>query len=382
MSPTVLFVSKPVDPPNNDGTKHVVLTLAQHLCRYQARVMTTRLVRHIAEGIEVEPIYESASSYAPSLRNNLRAVRHLALGPKSSIWNFVFAPNSRSSQMGRWLKALKRTPVVQTIASRPREFEPISSLLFGDVIVAQSRDTRDRVLSSWADQAGPKATPPRVEVILPPLGAVTIPTMDDTHRVRNHLGLGPDVPILLYPGDLEVSHGARLVKAAAVVIAQRHPTATVVFAYRDKTPRAAELAAELKRELNPQRVRLVREARDILALVRTSAAVLFPVDDLYGKIDIPIILLQAMALSTPIVTYDHGPLADLGGVEVVRAGDPFALADAGLALIDEHGRRGRCIEAQMRAVEANHNAARAAAAYERLYDDLLAGSAGRANSDS
>lgn len=375
MPPTVLFVSKPVDPPINDGTKHIVLTLAQHLVRYHPRVMTTREVRQVADRVEVDAIYESASSYAPSLLNNLRAARHLALGPTAQLWNFVFAPNKRSSQMGRWLMALRRTPVVQTIASRPREFERLDRLLFGDIVVAQSRDTRDRLLAGWAADVAGREKPPRIEVIGPPLGSIRIPTLDDTSAVRRELGLGLDVPILLYPGDLEVSHGARLVKAAAVVMAQRHPTAVVVFAYRDKTSNAVQIASELLRELNPSRVRLVRETRNILALIRTSAAVLFPVDDLFGKVDIPIVLLQAMALSTPIVTYGQGPLADLEGVEVVRTGDPFALADAALALIDDYDRRSRCVDAQKHALERNHDATRVAAAYEALYDELLVGSA-------
>ena len=57
---------------------------------------------------------------------------------------------------------------------------------------------------------------------------------------------------------------------------------------------------DLRRDLNPSRVRLVREAPDILALLRTSAAVLFPVEDLYGKVDIPIVLLSALENGSPL----------------------------------------------------------------------------------
>lgn len=370
MLPSVLFVSKPVDPPVNDGTKHFVMTLASYLGRHVPRVMTTRQVRDLGHKILADAVYESASSYAPSLMNNLRAARHLATGPRSDLWNFVFAPNLRSSQMGRFLKMMRRVPVVQTIASRPRHFEQANQLLFGDVIVAQSRDTRDRLCEAWDKAAHRPGSTPKIELIPPPIGRVRIPTLDETMAVRRSLDLASNTPILLYPGDLEVSHGARIVKATAVVTMQRHPTAVVVFAYRDKSPRSEQIAGELMRDLNPKRVRFVREAPDILALVRTSAALLFPVDDLYGKIDIPIVLLEAMALSTPVVTYRHGPLSDLEGVEVVRMGDPLALADIAVALIDDHGRRTRCIEAQLQTVERNHDAARAAAAYEKIYDSL------------
>lgn len=373
MAPSVLYVSKPVDPPINDGTKHIVLTLARRLTRYSPRVMTTRNVRELGAPLLVDPIYDSANSYAPSLVNNLRAARHLAFGAKTELWNFVFAPNVRSSQMGRWLKAMRRVPVVQTVASRPKRFEQVERLLFGDVIVTQSRDTRARLLDAVATESGANAHAKncRIEVIPPPLGEVQVPSMDDTTSVRRSLDIGLDVPILLYPGDLEVSHGARMVKAAASIIAARHPTAVVVFAYRSKTMGAATVAAELMRDLEPSRVRFVREVPDIRSLVRTSAAVLFPVDELWGKIDIPIVLLEAMALSTPVITYHEGPLAELEGVETVRTADPLDLAAASLAFIDDHGRRGQCIEAQLRAVQGNHDATRIAQAYESLYDSLL-----------
>jgi phosphatidylinositol alpha-1,6-mannosyltransferase len=371
MQPSVLFVSKPVDPPINDGTKHIVTTIASHLTRYDARVMTTRKVSSLEyERVQVDPIYAPASSYAPSVLNNVRAARHLALERQAQLWNFVFAPNLRSSQMGRWLKAMRRIPVVQTVASRPREFTDVQRLLFGDVVVAQSEDTRRRLQKGWLEDkaSGPC---PRIEVILPPLGDVRVPTLEDTTGIRRSLQLGPDVPILLYPGDIEFSHGARLVKAAASIVTDRHPTAIVVFAYRDKTRDAGPAASQLMRDLNPKRVRLVREAADILALVRTSAAVLFPVDDLYGKVDLPIILLEAMALSTPVVTVDVGPLAELRGVEQVPLGDPIALANASLALIDDHARRARCIDTQLRAVRERHDAQQAASRYESVYDTML-----------
>ena len=154
MAQTVQFVSKPVDPPINDGTKHIVLTLAKQLERYTPRVMTTRDVLQVGDGILIDAIYDKASHYAPSLFNNLRAAKHLAFAKRSDIWNFVFAPNKKSSQMGRVLAAARRVPVVQTIASRPKVFTDPLSLLFGDIVVAQSRDTRDRFLEALAESGG------------------------------------------------------------------------------------------------------------------------------------------------------------------------------------------------------------------------------------
>ena len=375
MAPSVQFVSKPVDPPINDGTKHIVLSLARHLSRYAPRVMTSRDVTSVGDGIAVDAIFDKASSYAPSLLNNLRAAKHLALGRRANLWNFVFAPNDRSSQMGRVLSRLRGCPVVQTIASRPKSFDHPSRLLFGDIVVAQSEDTKRRFLSALGEEKKPGASSHRFEVIPPPLGTVRIPTLEDTHVVRQALGVAMDAPLLLYPGDLEVSRGAVRVASVARQLAHRHPNAVVVFAYRDKTPSAADIAAKLEGELladlPPSRFRFVREAPDILSLVRTSAVLVFPVDELYGKVDLPIVLLEAMALGTPVLTYGEGPLGGLCGVEFVSPDDEAALVEVALSLIDDHGRRAGRIAAQERAVNEQYAASAVARRYESLYDELL-----------
>ncbi|MGC4063473.1 MAG: glycosyltransferase family 4 protein [Polyangiaceae bacterium] len=375
MVPTVQFVSKPVDPPINDGTKHIVLTLARQMTRYAPRVMTTRGVEDVGAGIGVDSIYEPASSYAPSLLNNLRAVKHLALNRHARIWNFVFAPNALSSQMGRLLSGVRRVRVVQTIASRPSAFVEPRKLLFGDIVVAQSEDTRRRFESAFDAEKVAKEARPRIEVIAPPLGDVRIPDIDATNAIRRELEIGPDVPILLYPGDLEVSQGASRVARAAGRILAQHGTAVVVFAFREKTPHATTRATALRQELADivplERVRFVRECRDILALVRTSAAVLFPVDELYGKVDLPIVLLEAMALGTPVVVTDEGPLSELDGALRVAPNEDVALANTAILLIDDHGRRARCVEDQYRALRERFSVERVVRAYEGLYDELL-----------
>jgi phosphatidylinositol alpha-1,6-mannosyltransferase len=376
MAPTVQFVSKPVDPPINDGTKHIVLTLARHMTRFAPRVMTTRGVEAVGAGIGVDAIYEPASSYAPSLLNNLRAAKHLALSRQARIWNFVFAPNALSSQMGKLLSGVRRVGVVQTIASRPRIFAEPRKLLFGDIVVAQSKDTRRRFELSFDAEQIPTALRPRMEVIAPPLGDVRVPTLEETHAIRHELAIGLDVPILLYPGDLEVSQGAARVARAAKRILSRHGSAVVVFAFREKTPmaeaRAASLRQELSSEVPLERVRFLRECRDILALVRTSAAVLFPVDELYGKVDLPIVLLESMALGTPVIVTDEGPLSELEGALKIAPSNEGELADLAIALIDDHGRRAQCVDEQQRALRDRFSAERVAQAYEALYDELLA----------
>ncbi len=367
----VLFVTKPIVEPFNDGTRAIVMALGPALRAVTPVVMTVPPPPAV-EGVTWAPIYLRPGSYAPGLRNNARAARHLAWGARADLWHFVFAPNKNSSRMGRVLRRWRGVPVVQTIASRPKSFEDPLSVLFGDVVVAQSESTRGAFLKAFEAAGLEQRCRPELRVIPPPLGVIA-PRQPDVHRaVRAELGIDEDAPIVLYPGDLEVSRGKDRVVRALPELLSQDPRLVVVIAYREKTTRARGLAEELMIGLEPARVRLVRESRDILGLVQASQVLLFPVDDLYGKVDIPIILLEAMELGTPVVVTDEGPLAELESVVRVAPDRPDELVKATLALLVDPSRRQALVADQRAEVARRFRAATIARAYEAIYEELMA----------
>ncbi|MEB2311336.1 MAG: glycosyltransferase family 4 protein [Sorangiineae bacterium] len=363
MSPRVLFVSKPIAPPYHDGTKCLVRDVATHLERFEPIVMSVRGAEPPGARVRAEPVYAGAGGFAPSLADNARAALWLLTRSHSDVWHFVFAPNPRTSMIGRTLSSLRRVPVVQTVASPPRSFEGLGRLLFGDVVVAQSRWTRERI----TEQGGGAL---RVEIIPPPVGALLARSADATARVRHQLDISEGAPLFVYPGDLETSGGAEAVARCVAPLVQAHPDAVVVFAYREKTAAAARIAEALERRLRSPNVRLVRELPDVLALISGARAVLFPVDDLHGKVDLPIVLLESMALGVPVVVLDHGPLAELEGATKVPLGDDAALVRVALAVSDDEATRARTIEAARAAIRRRYDARVIAGAYERLYEEL------------
>ena len=105
-------------------------------------------------------------------------------------------------------------------------------LFFGDIVVAQSRWTRERVVAAFRD-AGREA--PRIEVIPPPIGELRARSPDEVAEVRRALRLPGGAQVLeVYPGDLEVSQGAENAARAVATIARELPEAIVVFACRFK----------------------------------------------------------------------------------------------------------------------------------------------------
>ena len=152
---------------------------------------------------------------------------------------------------------------------------------------------------------------------------------------------------------------------------ERMPEAVVVFAYRNKTPSAAGKAEHLKHVLQSQRVRITDRVHDMHALLAASSIVIFPVDDLWGKVDQPIVLLEALALGVPCVVLNQGPLRDVEGAAKL---DTIAVRDwleTISSLVVPSAARADAIEAGRTAASSVYASGVVARAYEAIYLRVL-----------
>jgi glycosyltransferase involved in cell wall biosynthesis len=363
--PSVLFVSKPIAPPFHDGTKCLVRDVAASLQTFSPSVLTTPAgVSLLPPGVNGRPVYRDGGAFSPALVDNARAALALLRGPRDDLWHFVFAPNRRTSSVARALRALRRVPVVQTVASPPRSFSNLRQLLFGDQLVVQSRATEQSLIVAAGAE---RFELPELSVVPPPVPALRSPSPDDIERARTELELSPSDRVILYPGDLEVSSGAEVTRELVKPLCERFPDAVVVFAYRNKTPLAAERAAALKRALPTPRVRITDHVSSMHALLAASSIVIFPVDDLWGKVDQPIVLLEALSLGVPCIVLDRGPLRDLEGAMKVPAIDVRAWLSAITLLLAGGAARDAAIADGRAAAARVYASGVVARAYEAIY---------------
>lgn len=363
--PRVLFVSKPIAPPFHDGTKCLVRDVASELRAVTPVVMTTGAgLSSLPAGVTGRAVYGASGAFAPALVDNARATFSLLTGPRDDLWHFVFAPNPRTGQVARALRALRRVPIVQTVASPPRHFRGLSRLLFGDEIVVQSRSTERNLIEAARSESF--ALPP-LTVIAPPVPYLVPPSAEAMAQARRDLGVEPTDRLVLYPGDLEVSSGAEATRALVEPLCARFPDAVVVFAYRNKTPVAAERAAVLKQALQGRRVRITDRVANMHALLAAVDIVIFPVDDLWGKVDQPIVLLESLQLGTPCLVLDQGPLKDVEGAGKLPTIDTRAWLEAVSGLLESTDERARVIAEGRSAAARVYASGVVARAYEAIY---------------
>jgi glycosyltransferase involved in cell wall biosynthesis len=373
--PEVLFVSKPVAPPWNDSGKNLVRDLAAHLARWRGITLARPGDPPVAPAVRVEHVYgPAAGRYSPALRDNARVAARLLLGRRVDLWHFFFAPNARSSSVGRLACAARRMPSVQTVASAPRQGAPLRRWLFADVSVVLSRHTEKRFLAEGVAPARLRRIAPCAPALAPP--------GDDTRRAsRRALGWPEDVPVLLYAGDLEVGGGAERSIDALAALSGGPPgpgrETILALACRAKTPAAASVEAALRRRVAAlglaPRVRWLGETPHILGALGAADVVLLPSTDLYAKMDLPLVLLEAMALGRPVLVAEGTPAAELadGDAALATPAHPEAIAAALRPLLDDARGRAALGDRARAAALGRYAPGPMAAAYEALYDDVF-----------
>ncbi|MBK8482361.1 MAG: glycosyltransferase family 4 protein [Proteobacteria bacterium] len=371
LDPTVLMVSKPVGPPWTDSSKNLVRDLAQAGRALRYRVLTPRGFALEGARVVSEPIYRDIGSYTPPLLQNLSALRRLLRRDDSALAHFFFAPNPRSAAAARLGLRLHHRRTVQTICSVPRSFDRLDKVLFGERIIALSQHTRRRLLAGGI-------APERVTHIPPAIVVPATPTAAERAAARRSHGLLPDDFVVIYPGDYQFSQAAKVVAEAV----SRLPGAQVRFVFACRIKQAAsrlverEIDADLRRAGVRARVSLLNEVPRMLELLAASDVCVLPAESLYAKMDLPLVLLEAMALELPIVVAAGGPLEELGcGREVgavIPPNDAAALAGALAALHTDHARRRQVGTTARAVVEEHFSIGAVSRQHEQLYRELLA----------
>jgi phosphatidylinositol alpha-1,6-mannosyltransferase len=256
------------------------------------------------------------------------------------------------------------------VCSAPRDDVDPKRVLFADRVVVLSRHTERRFLS-----AGIAAS--TLRLIRPSIAPLAAPSAEDRRGMRERLGWPADAPIVVYAGDFEFGRGAALAIEAHSAL-PRELGAWLVMACRTKTPAARARELELK-QLAEQlgcmsSMRWLGETPRIHEVLAAADVVTLPTDTLYAKMDLPLVLVEAMALERPVLIGSGTPAEELaeGEAACVAATDRDAVLAATRALLeDAEARKKLGARARVAALE-RYGAPRMAAQYEALYDELIA----------
>jgi len=291
--PGWLWVGKPLRPPFRDGSTVLAAAFARSL---PAEVDLAYLGD---PGAPLRPgdtvVAAPPMGYAPTMRDKLRALSVLLdRAHRRRSVHFFFTPNPVTSRVVAALRRLHRDRrFVQSVMSSDG-IERRAPLLRGlDRVVVLSDHTKRRLEATGVLPAD------RIVRIHP---AVAIPAEAPPT---------PERPAVLFAGDLDETAGARI-EALVHALAG---TAPVIVAARPKGPSDAAVRGRLSARLEAERragwFELMAEVPDMEALFRRAGLVVHLADHVARKVDLPLVLLEALARGRGVVTTDAGPLPEI-----------------------------------------------------------------------
>ncbi len=364
----VRVISKPVRPPWTDSSKNLVRDLVRWCGDTSFTLMGDGEYAPEWERVQWRRTYRGAGGYSPGLVQNGRVFFDLLIPDfRHQVDHFFFAPNPVTCRALRTLERVRRKPSVHTICSVPKTFDGIGRMLFADVQVA---------LSQWTANRLEEEAVPMVRYIAPGIDPNLVEP-DPGIDLGAALGL-EGRPTVLFAGDYEVGGGAELLIRALPAILDAVPEAVLVLACRIKTEEARGLEAAVRRAAEEtgvlDSVVFQNEVSAMANLLGVADVVTMPVTSTYRKMDVPLVLLEAMALSTPVVVSDLDPVRETvahGGGLTVPGERPDALAEALVTVLSDADERKRLGNDAREAVERYWHIRHAAKRYERLYGELM-----------
>lgn len=181
---------------------------------------------------------------------------------------------------------------------------------------------------------------------------------------------------VLFAGHLDIGGGAaESIEGVAAASGALERAPTLVMALRGRVGQDERSEMEKLQRMAEHagvQVELHRVVPDMQPLLDQASVVILPARQLYGKADVPLITLEAMASGRPVIVSDLPSMAGLGtAVERVVPGDASALGAALHRLLedpdewDRQARAGRALVTRDFAVEA------AVSAYAELYGEAI-----------
>jgi phosphatidylinositol alpha-1,6-mannosyltransferase len=151
-----------------------------------------------------------------------------------------------------------------------------------------------------------------------------------------------------------------------------------VLACRETTARASERARELRERAAQlgiaERVRFMGETPRIHDLLASADLVTMPTDTLYAKMDLPLVLLEAMAMQRCVLVGAGTPAQELaaeGGAVIVETRRE-AVSELTRRLLEDAALRAQIGVLARQTVVRDYAPEKMAASYETLYDQLCA----------
>jgi glycosyltransferase involved in cell wall biosynthesis len=369
---TILLATRALVPPWDEASKNFAYFLAKSITRYAVTVFTTPVaLPDLPSTVTQDPCYTSPHLDFNQKLRLLNALRNHR--DDFDITHYLFTPTRRNTSMIKFFSHPTRGKTIQTIATlREDLYKPseLRDLLFADHLVVYSDHSKARL--EKLGFANVSRIYPGVDLDLYRPGEKDADTMKlfDLHASDF---------VVTYPGEYMRLGATDLLTDWLIGHYRNTPDSNMKFLFAcrvkhdDDAMKKNEIKHRFERAGILDRIRFTDTYADMPKLYHLSDVVLFPVSDMRGKFDIPLVIIEAYACGKPVILSDLPIFGEFSGERFCATIPRGSRADLSekLAYLKENKEARETMGRNARTfVEQNFDLKKTVAEYEQLYETL------------
>jgi len=365
----ILFVTRPIVPPWDEGTKNVVFDLARHMPEHEIHLLTTKDFPCEAENIVLEKVLTRSGLVSGiSLGQKLRVFLRLMKRDDIDIFHFFLVPTFLVALAAKIILKFNKKKTVQTVVSVPREGKKLRKSIFADKVVVGSKFMQKRLAEENI----------QAERISFGVNVSELDGAGQTSDAKKQFGL-EGTSAILFAGNLHPGRGIEVVADSVSGVVKQFPSAKFIFACRFfetglEQQNLERIKSKMEDEKLKDNVMFLDRIDNMKQLIAACDIVVFPPGTMIYKMDYPLILLEAMAMAKPVVFSDVAPLDELfesNSNIMIEKNSPKQLADSVISLLSDKKKMRLMGENAKALIKERFDIGPLSHKYMDLYEELL-----------
>lgn len=247
----------------------------------------------------------------------LRLLRTLrGLRRKYDITHYLFTPTRKNTSLINFFSRPTHGKTVQTIATLREDLYGVKQwkqLLFADRIIVYSDYSKDILEHVGFDN---------VTRIYPGTDLSLYQPQSKDPEALTFFNLTADDFVVMYPGEYVRLGATDMLTEWLIEHYQQHPASNMkfVFACRvkhdDDRLKKIEITERFKQAGMLDRIRFTDTYADMPKLYNLADVMIFPVGDMKGKFDVPLVIIEAYACGKPVILSDLPIFKEFSGNDI------------------------------------------------------------------
>ncbi len=368
----ILLATRPLVPPWDEASKNFAYFLAKSLKEHHVSILTTPIwLGDLPANVTQIPCYtKNELDFSEKLRL-LSALR--GLRGKFDVTHYLFTPTRKNTSLINFFSRPIRGRTIQTVATLREDLygpKQLKEILFADRIVVYSDRSKERLETlGFAN----------VSRIYPGIDLDLYRPREKNLETMRFLDLSSNDFVVMYPGEYVRLGATDMLTDWLIRYFQTHPDSNMrfVFACRvkhaDDQTKKSEITKRFEAAGVSRYIRFTDTYADMPSLYSVADTIVFPVTDMRGKFDVPLVIIEAYACGKPVILSDLPLFREFSNETIcasIPSGSQEALSEKLAYLKDNPAARKTLGENARTFVETHFDLRDTVRHYEELYTSL------------